>query len=355
MGLGVNDPLFSWFWRLPGVVRYFLIVVIGEGPGLLLAHHHDRFDCRCYVPFRYDYAHHMIFLLAIPVYITLLPILFRTMENTLAGLSEVPDGEFNLDRRYLKRLRRLWKDPKMSVATALPGIAVTMVVGILNIRGHIDSGRTVYVWWFNGSLTGPIIIYGIFAIVAAICTPPLFQYVGVINVIRKSVPNHERISPWVGASPGPLYNLFAMFMATLSPLLLIPSMIFWTRVSKGIAVTEPLTFVSLILVPIGVVALALLPCYISGVPGRLRRQRDRLLQNNSLVTANLMRDLASAHKHYNSEELKRHMSLLSEKRIFILKNHPVWPVPTFKAALGTIVAILTIASTILAVIGNFSH
>lgn len=390
--IGKRDPLFFWFWKIPRLLRYLLFVCAGEVPGLLLAKHchrigwypdveflagqfFRRYDVRfvadmkwfcdapfltdmcrwhCDVPFLGDYGFHVIYVLALPFYITLLPALFCAMKNALGELSGPRSPSF-LDKKALERLYRLWRNPRVTLLTALPGPVVVAVIGISTVIGHITEVRTDYVWWFDGSVAGPAIIYSAFAVLAVICTPPLFQYAGVVNVIRKSLPKMARVPIWASASPGPLYGLFTTFMLTFSPLLLVPIMVIWTRLSAGFEITEPITFIGLSVVPVGIAGLALLPCLLSGVPGRMKQQRDSLLSNNSERADDYLTDPASQLNGAGPGKIIQRISLLSAQRDFIFRNHRIWPIPSLKAAVGTMAVYLSVASAVLALIRYFPH
>ena len=356
MSIVDSDPLFSWFGIVPWYLRYLLFVLLVYVPAILITIKADTFrgNSKCDIPFVSDYTFHINWIAAIPIFLALLPWFFSHVDDTLLKLHNNSGGLSFLSKNEFKSVLKYQKSIWFPLSGALCGITVAGIVAIVNLRSLKLATQTRWSWWFpSGTFcAGTVLFLLICALVTAIGFSVLLRYAHVIIIVRTSVLKLSRIPLWIASSPGPLSNLFQTFFITFLPLLLVPICVFIARTFRGqIELTDPVTVLNILAGPIGIIAFFIAPCVLTGIPQKLNNQRSVLLATTNQEIDSVISTMDKQLLSSNYDAVTQRMQYLNAKKEFISNQHPVWPLPSFKASLSALGAfIVATISTIAALV-----
>ena len=198
---------------------------------------------------------------------------------------------------------------------------------------------------------GTVPYYLINGVMACVGGVLVMQYLTTVRLLRKVVlSRREEIPTWTAAPSGPVWRFFGAFFVLVLPLALIPLGVSFARtVRGGLSVSDPITLVNIVSLPLTVVLLLALPIVATGLPSRLRRQRNALEAKIIAREARIHSLLATA----NEEDAERHFRTLTElvqRRLLLHKEHPVWPLPASAPRKLALTAVPAILSAILGII-----
>jgi len=343
-----TDPLFSWFGHWPWLIRYASVVAIVYVPAALITILAGTFrqPCRipCHISFVQDYTFHIIWALAVPLSLSLIPFffdetesMFQTLQAAGAG-AQVREravrtpGEPLLSPEALNRVGQFNHGAAAPVVGLAMGLIVVTAVALRNLLSLSKAEETIWSWWFpSGRFCAATVLFLVlWAIVSWVCFTVLVRYFYTVSMIRAAVSHVPSggLPAWLAGSNGALWPFFRAFSLALLPLAVIPIFVWMARTFRGgIPLADPVTMLNALALPAAISLLLIVPALATGVPSRLREQRRHLLFLNAVQTTRVLDRLAAAETTADSEPLLGELESLSSAKAEIEDAYSTWPLP----------------------------
>ena len=319
-----TDPFIGWGRRRP-LLMYVVVAAAVFVPAMVLSLRARTFLPDglngCQVPFVTDYAFHVVALVAVPLTTVLLNRFFAKANEIVEELSArgILGGGLLLEEEKFQASCRPW----------LYGLAIggtlALVIAFVNLKT-----LGVYSWWYAGGRFGAGTLFMLLAGMAeaSVISDALIRYFRILRVLSRQVEALKRAPTWLADPAGPVWPFFRDFYIALLPAALLPLSVWASRTLKGrISLWDPISILNIVALPAGTLLILIVPVIISGIPRRLRQQRDALLHEQSSRIDEALAKFLTTSNRDKAMELVDEIREIAKTRAIIEKESMVWPFP----------------------------
>ena len=333
----MHKVISTWFFDVNWVFRYIVVVLAFYAPCIFSAYRNGSLmtaTAGTPIPFASDYTFHIIWALAIPLFLTLVPGYY----DAASEIGSASSGNTSTwmvvagERISVIHESRGWLLTGLSVAAL-----ITAFIAFMNIRSfRSPASSPANSWWLPDGkfVLATWVFFGLCFIVAAVGLTLICRYCASIFVLRSLAGQHELL-PDVASSSSTVSAFFTQFLITMLPPLLIPVLVVLTRVYRGgLAPNDFVTIFNAFVVPVCVLLILFIPVEFSRIPQKSRAARKQHLSEIDQQLQGAAVAIVEGHAGAGStdDEIRAKIDQLEWKKKSIQANYPVWPIDFAKLA-----------------------